>query len=371
MSELFESAYIGTIEVRNRFVRAATWTGMAGEDGSVTDGLVEVYRELSRGGVGLIITGYAYVNKRGQASPRMLGADDDARIPGLERLVNDVKQGGAKIALQLAHGGSQIMFDSGLTAQAPSAVKERATGNEPEEMSVSDIRQTVNDFAEAARRAKEAGFDAVQFHSAHGFLLSQFLSPYSNRRGDEYGGPIEKRARIIFEVYEAIRSRVGSDYPVMIKINSADFDTEGLGKDDSLWVSRELSAMGIDAVELSGGIPSAGELSPAREKINTREREAYFKKYAMELKPGLKCPLILVGGIRSLEVIEECCDVGAADFFSLARPLISEPGLINRWRSGDRRRARCISCNKCITAAIEEQKLYCVAFAKKDAQQKQ
>jgi 2,4-dienoyl-CoA reductase-like NADH-dependent reductase (Old Yellow Enzyme family) len=296
-------------------------------------------------------------------------------VPGLRWLVEAVKQEGGKICLQIVHGGAQIMgaqimYDAVLPPRAPSAVKERATGNEPEEMTLEDIRQTVADFAEAARRAKEAGFDAVEIHAAHGYLLSEFLSPYSNRRTDAYGGPIENRARIIFEVYQAIRARVGSDYPVMIKINSADFDEVGLTPGDSLWVSRELSSMGINAIELSGGIPAAGELAPAREKINTPDKEAYFKNHAKELKPEIKCPLVLVGGLRSIEVIEEALTEGAADFFSLARPLISEPGLINRWRSGNRKRARCISCNKCLTAAVEEARLYCVAFAKKDRQSK-
>jgi 2,4-dienoyl-CoA reductase-like NADH-dependent reductase (Old Yellow Enzyme family) len=368
MSELFKKAFIGNMELRNRFVRSATWAGMAGENGEVTEPLVHIYRELARGGVGLILTGYAYVNKRGKSSPRMLGCDEDSLIPGLRKLVEAVHEEGGKIALQIVHGGSQLMFDPGIRAEAPSAVKERATGNNPSEMTLEDIRRTVGDFSEAARRAKEAGFDGVEIHAAHGYLLSQFLSPYSNRRTDVYGGPIENRARIIFEIYEAVRDRVGGDYPVMIKINSSDFDGVGLSLEDSLQVCMKLSGMGIDAIDVSGGIPAAGELSPAREKINTREKEAYFKVYARELKPLIRCPLVLVGGLRSLEVIEETFQEGAADFFSLARPLISEPNLINRWHSGEVRRARCISCNKCITAAQEEGRLYCVAFAKKDGQ---
>jgi 2,4-dienoyl-CoA reductase-like NADH-dependent reductase (Old Yellow Enzyme family) len=356
------------MELRNRFVRSATWSGMAGENGEVTEPLIDIYREVARGGVGLILTGYAFVNKRGKSSPGMLGCDDDSLVPGLRKLVDAVHTEGGRIALQIVHGGSQRMFDPGLPPEAPSAVRERATGNDPGEMSLEDIRRTVSDFSKGARRAKEAGFDGVEIHAAHGYLLSQFLSPYSNRRTDAYGGSIEKRARIIFEIYEAVRDKVGSDFPVMIKINSSDFDGAGLNEEDSSLVSRKLSEMGIDAIELSGGIPAAGELSPAREKINTREKEAYFRAYAKKLKPGIKCPLILVGGLRSLEIIEETFHEGTADFFSLARPLVSEPDLIKRWLSGDRRRARCISCNKCMGAAQEEGRLYCVAFYKKDHQ---
>lgn len=368
MSELLQKTFIGKMELRNHFVRSATWEGMAGENGEVTEPLIDIYRNLAKGGVSLILTGFAFVAKRGKAVSRKLGTDNDALIPGLMRLTEAVHEHGGKIVLQIAHGGSQGMFDTGMPLEAPSAMKERATGNMPVEMTVEDIRRVVNEFAEAARRANEAGFDGVEIHAAHGYLLSQFLSPYSNRRIDEYGGSIENRARIIFEIYDAVRGKVGRDYPVMVKINSSDFDGGvGLSPEDSLWVCKRLSEMGIDAIELSGGIFASGELMPARPGINGPEKEAYFRDYARQFISHLKCPLILVGGIRSLDVMESIYREGAAQFFSISRPLISEPGLINRWQSGDRKKARCISCNKCFGAAVNEKKFYCVTFNKKPA----
>ena len=363
MNELFQKAFIGSMGLRNRFVRSATWEGLAGENGEVTEPLIEIYRDLAKGGVGLILTGYSFVTKRGKALFGKLGADSDALITSLKRLTEAVHGHGGKIVLQIAHGGSQGMFDTGMPLEAPSAVKERATGNMPVEMTVEDIRRVVNEFAEAARRAKEAGFDAIEIHAAHGYLLSQFLSPYSNRRTDEYGGSIENRARIIFEIYDAVRGKVGRDYPVMIKINASDFDGGvGLAPEDSLWVCKRLSDMGIDAIELSGGIFASGELMPARVGITSPGKEAYFRDYAKQFRPHLKCPLILVGGLRSLNVMEDIYREGSAQFFSISRPLISEPDIIKRWQSGDRKKARCISCNKCMGAASKEGKFYCVTF---------
>ncbi|MEE8574047.1 MAG: NADH:flavin oxidoreductase [Thermodesulfobacteriota bacterium] len=356
---LFEKTKIGTMELKNRFVRSATWEGMAGAGGEVTTPLIELYSELARGEVGLILTGFSYVNIKGKAVPAMMGADSDMHIPGLKKLTAAVHKAGGKIALQIAHGGSQCNFDTGLGTEAPSAVKERSTGNMPKPMSRADIKRVISDFAEAARRAKESGFDAVEIHAAHGYLLSQFLSPFSNQRTDAYGGTIKKRARIVTDVYEAVREKVGPDFPVMIKINSADFDEVGLTPEDSVWVCKRLSKLGIDAIELSGGLPASTPKTPARLKIDTPEKEAYFKDYAKGLKPLIKCPLILVGGLRSIEVIEGLYDDGTADFFSLARPLISEPDLIKRWHSGDREKGRCISCNKCMTNAFTEARLYC------------
>lgn len=361
MSKLFESASINKMILKNRFVRSATWEGMAGENGEVTESLIDTYRDLARGGVGLIITSYAFVTKKGKATTGKLGADNNTLIPGLKSLTEAVHNEGGRVALQIVHGGSQLSFKTGMPTEAPSAVKERATGNLPVEMSVGDIRRVTGEFAEAARRAKEAGFDSIELHAAHGYLLSQFLSPYSNIRTDEYGGSIENRARIIFSIYKAVREKVGRDYPIMIKINTSDFAGVGLTPEDSLWVCKKLSEMGIDAIELSGGIPAAGDQSPARAEINNPKKEAYFQDYARKFRTHLRCPLILVGGLRSLEVIEDIYRAGSAQFFSLSRPLISEPGLIKRWQSGDKKRARCISCNKCFGAAAEG-RLYCVAF---------
>jgi len=366
MKELFSQTMLGPISLRNRFIRSATWEGMASEDdGSVTESLIEYYKTLASGGVALIITGYTYIDPAGKASPRMLAIDSDHLISGLSKLTEAVHQRNAKIILQLAHGGSQTKYETGLPKVAPSAVQERSTGVVPKQLSKDEIKTLIDRFTEAAKRAYKAGFDGIQLHAAHGYLLSQFLSSYSNRRTDEYGGPIENRARIIFEIYESIRNSLSRDFAILIKINCSDFDEEkGFTPEESLWVCEKLSEMGIDAIELSGGIPAAGSMSPARTKINSPETEAYFRDYAKAFKPHLRCPLILVGGIRSIQTIETLYKNNVADFFSMSRPLISEPDLINRWAGGNTEKARCISCNKCFRAAIKG-KLYCVNFTEK------
>ncbi len=364
--QLFKPFFIGKMEVRNRFVRSGTWEGMAGDKGEITDALIDFHTRLAAGGVGLIISSFSYITEKGKANPGMIGVYDDSLIPGLKRLVDVVHEQGAKFAMQLVHSGSQSKIDTGLGTEAPSAIKERITGNLPSPLSRDDIKRVIDEFAQAAGRAKKAGFDAVEIHAAHGYLLSQFLSPYSNQRSDAYGGPIKKRARIIFEVYEAIRSEVGPGFPILIKINASDFVDSGLTSEDSLWVCERLSELGIDAIELSGGIPAALTLGAARKRILKPDKEAYFKEYAQALKPLITCPLILVGGVRSPEVMEEIFDEGTADMFSFARPLISEPELINRWMSGDTGAARCISCNECLSAAHAEHHLYCVNFAEED-----
>lgn len=363
MEELFVESSIGDVSLKNRFIRSSTWEGMAGEDGRATEELTNLYRDLAGGGVGLILTGHAYVGKRGQANAGQLGIYDDQLIPGLRKMTEAVHAEGGRIGVQLAHAGSQRSFDSGFTPWAPSEVEERASGNIPKAMTGEDIRTVVQQFAEAAGRAEEAGFDAVEIHSAHGFLLSQFLSPYSNRRRDGYGGPIENRAHIVFEIFEAVKKEMEGRLPVMIKINCADFDGEGLTFEDSMWVCSSLVEKGMDLIELSGGVAAARELSPVRTGIDTPDKEAYFRDFLEKLPPSVQSRAALVGGLRSPEIIRDIYQKRAARYFSLSRPLILEPDLVNRWASGDRNPARCISCNKCFQAASQG-RLRCLASRK-------
>lgn len=373
MDVLFETCSIGNMELKNRFVRSATWEGMAEEDGTVTDELVALYRDLGKGKIGLVIASYAFVDPRGRCNPGMIGIDKDSLIPGLKRLTDAIHDEGGKIIAQIAHGGAQVGVipgkdgtDTALKSEAPSEVADRSSGKAPEEMDHEAIARVVKAFADAARRAKESGFDGVQLHSAHGYLLSQFLSPHSNVRMDEYGGSIENRARFVFEVYDAVREEMGPDYPILVKINSEDFQETGLNADDSMWVCEQLSKKGIAAIELSGGTPSAGRNGPVRMKILSEEQEAYFKEHAKRTVGRVDCPLILVGGVRSLDVMEELYTEGAAQFFSMSRPFISEPDLVKRWISGNTRKARCASCNKCFPTAFAPGKMYCAGFAKLD-----
>ena len=231
-------------------------------------------------------------------------------------------------------------------------------------MTADDIKELVTAFAAAAGRAKEAGFDAVQLHSAHGYLLSQFLSPIFNRRGDDYGGSIANRARIHVEILKAIREAVGLDFPVMIKMNCQDFAENGLTVADSVKAADLMAKAGLDAIELSGGLLTGGKLSPTRPGINSPEKEAYFSEELRAFRKAIHLPLILVGGIRSFEVAERLVDDGLADYIAMSRPFIREPDLIKRWQPGDHRKAECKSDNLCFKPAFAGKGIYCLTAEK-------
>ncbi len=360
MNVLFESGRIGGMTTVNRFVRSATWEGMAADNGAVTPKLVRAMTELANGGVGLIISGHAFVSPEGQAGPWQLGIHMDDLIDGLKQMTDAVHGAGGKIIAQLAHAGH--FAAKALTGQPPHVVSdfEGLSKSPRHELTREDINRLVQAFSAAAGRAQNAGFDGVQIHSGHGYLLSQFLSPAYNRRSDEYGGPIENRARIHLEILAAVRKTVGRDYPVLIKINSEDCIENGLTRKDSIAACKLLADSGLDAVELSGGTLTSGKLSPSRSGIVDETREAYFQDAGRALKKEISIPVILVGGVRSMNVAENMVKTGAADFLSMSRPLIREPGLINRWKSGDRRPALCKSDNLCFGPALEGKGVYCV-----------
>jgi len=364
MTILFTPSEINGMTISNRFIRSATWSGMATDDGASSPQLVDLMSDLAEGGVGLIITGYTYVRQDGQAGPWELGIYKDELIPGLKTIAQAVHESGGKIILQLAHAG--FYAQSALTGQAPLAPSNiNELSKKPrKEMRIQDIKEMVNSFGKAARRAKNAGFDGVQIHSAHGYLLSQFLSPYFNRRTDEYGGKIQNRARILLEVLANIRSAVGRDYPILVKLNSQDFIENGLKLEDSIRVGAMLSERGIDGIELSGGLLTSSKFSPSRRGITAKNKEAYFRNEAQSFKEEINVPLILVGGIRSYHVANQLIDEGVADYISMCRPFIREPDLINRWKAGDLRKAACISDNKCFSPAMAGKGIYCVTEKK-------
>ncbi len=360
MSKMFEETRIKDLVMKNRFVRSATWEGLAGKSGEVTPKLVDYMADLARGGVGLVISGYAFIRKDGLSGPFQLGVDRDELLPGLRQLTEAVHENGGRIVLQLAHGGFFAMAKLiGEAPIAPSAIPGMSKSPR-REMTIQDIGDLVMAFAEGAERAKEAGCDGVQIHAAHGYLLSQFLCPAYNHRSDLYGGNVKNRARFLIEALRAIREAVGPDYPVLVKMNSRDFIEGGLELDDALAVGAMLEKEGIDAIELSGGFLNGGKLNPSRMGINTEEKEAYFENEARAFKDVVSVPLILVGGTRSLQVAERVVADGCADYISLSRPLIREPGLINRWQSGDTAKSACISCNRCFGPGVTGQGVYCV-----------
>jgi 2,4-dienoyl-CoA reductase-like NADH-dependent reductase (Old Yellow Enzyme family) len=361
MSALFESTVINGMSLANRFVRSATWEGLATTDGACTTRLSGMMVNLAEGGVGLIITGHSYVSREGQAGPWQLGIHEDAMLPGLTQMTDAVHRCGGKICSQLAHAGAQAATHlSGTEAIGPSVLL--ADGKAMcREMSKEDIDHVVRAFGDAAARAKRSGFDAVELHAAHGYLLSQFLSPFVNRRSDEYGGPLANRGRLTLEVLRSVRRAVGPDYPVLIKVNAEDFAEGGFSVEDMLELSALLEKEGIDAIELSGGTGSeASKYQPVRFGTVSKENEAYYRDPARRFKQSVRVPLILVGGVRSPDVAERLVADGTADYIAMSRPLICEPDLVNRWKNGDTAKSACVSDNRCFNPIMSGQGMRCL-----------
>lgn len=347
MSLLFTPGKIGSLNLPNRLVRSATAEHMADAgDGRPRRQLMDLYRELAKGGVGLIITGHMYIHPSGKAHSEMTGIYNDDLIPDLAELANAVHQEGGKVVVQINHGGMQCNRKTVAEAIAPSVVDAPFLSRPAREMTPAEINHIIMAFGQAARRVKMAGFDGVQIHAAHGYLNSQFLSPFSNRRTDQWGGDQTKRLRFLREVCGAVREQVGRDYPVLIKLGMMDGVEGGLSPEDGVQVVVALEEMELDGVEISGGIGGVRALN-VKKGIRSEDREAYFLPLARKARPATRLPILLVGGMRSRKVMERVLDDGDADFISLCRPLISEPDLPNRFRMGLQGKSDCISSNDC------------------------
>jgi 2,4-dienoyl-CoA reductase-like NADH-dependent reductase (Old Yellow Enzyme family) len=364
MNILFEPAQINTMVLRNRFVRSATVDSGA-ENGYVSEKQFTSFTELSDGGVALIITGMTAVHRSDYIRPSQNQLSCDDYIPAYKKLTSAVHEKGAKIAIQLAHMGRErgkFLLDGLDEAVGPSFIE-----NDPyceakkyRAMTADEIREIVEAFGNAAKRAREAGFDAVQIHGAHAFLLAQFLSPYTNRRDDEWGGSLENRLRFHTEIYRAIRRNVGEDYPILIKLGVEDGFSGGLEFSEGKRAAQILAQIGFDALEISQGL--RGEVfegTEFRTRIDGPDREAYFRTWGREVKQSVDVPVMMVGGLRTPALMTEIIEKGEADFISLCRPFIREPGIVNEWQKGDLRRSRCISCNKCIEALKNGEFLHC------------
>lgn len=348
MSILFTPIRIGSIEASNRIARSATGERMCSSDGRVTPLVVEFYGTLARGGVGLIITGHSFVRADGIACEGMMGVHSDKMLPGLAELVRAVHLTDARIVCQLNHAGRQTRPEliEGKRPVAPSEVTDRASGLTPRALAAEEMEPLVESYVAAARRCREAGFDGVQLHCAHGYLMSQFISPYTNRRDDPWGGSVEARARFPLEVLRRIRAELGGEYPVLVKLNAEDFIEGGLTLDQSCRIAAMMEREGITAIEISAGMAETVD-KIVRKKIDSVDGEAYFLPYAREFRRHVRVPLISVGGYRSLSVMESAITSGAADLVALCRPLIREPDLPRKLRDGASSRAACISCNSC------------------------
>lgn len=373
MTSAFETMSIGSLAARNRLVRAATAESLATTEGAPTRKLVELYERLAAGGVGTIITGYAYVTSDGKPSERALSLVDDAHETAYRDLVEAVHARGARIVAQLVYGGSKSKLapddprrmavegsdiasdDSGahdgrtpsssnvpnVDIVGPSSIANPATGLVPREATTGDIERIAAGFADAAARAWRFGFDGVEVHVAHGYLLSQFLSPAFNKRSDEYGGSVENRARFACACVAAARAATIPDFLIFVKLNCSDSRTGeyGLTEEDSLEAARLLAAAGASALDVSGDWHafSAHEVGEG----------AFFASYGQRLAERLACPVIVTGGWRDVCAIERYLDETLVAAVGLARPFICEPELAHRWQAGDTKPARCTSCNHC------------------------
>ena len=369
MADIFTPWRINDLTIPNRLVRSATWEGMAGDDGVPSHDSINLTAELAEGGVGLVITGYAFVRPEGRGLFRQTGAHIDAMIGPLARMSDAVHQNGGLVALQIVHAGGQTMSSwIGQNPVGPSAmVHPSFNAQVVEELREEQIWEIVGAFAAAAARAQAAGFDAVQLHGAHGYLINQFLSPNTNLRGDQWGGPLANRARFALEVLKACRQAVGPRYPLFIKLNSHDAFAGGLELHDAVEVARMLDQAGIDAIEVSGGVPGGGKLSPSR-VVKTPEDEGYFLEHALAIKAVVRCPVISVGGWRSRSRVEAALD--RVDAVSMSRPFIRQPNLANLWKSGGPDQATCISCNGCFVVG-RKQGIACAQELKAQGQEVQ
>jgi 2,4-dienoyl-CoA reductase-like NADH-dependent reductase (Old Yellow Enzyme family) len=333
--------------------------GRADNKGEVTDKLISIYEELAKKNVGLITTGFMFVSKTGKTAHSQAGIHEDFLIPSLKKLVSRIKEYNTKIFAQIAHGGKQILNfnQKEFKPLAPSAIKDKLSGIVPKKMSIEEIKETINDFIQGARRVYESGFDGVQLHVAHGYLLSEFISPYCNIRDDNYGGSIENRFRIVEEIITGIQDEVGKGFSITAKLNVGDF-VEGdpqLTIDESKIHAKNMVDLGVAAIETSGGLFESakyGNVTASRVRIKSAEDEAYYFPQAKIIKNEISdTPVILVGGIRSKEVAERVINDGM-DFVAMSRPLIREPDLIMRWKI-ESKKADCISCNRCLFSSGE------------------
>lgn len=372
MSILFEPITVGNLEIKNRFLRSATYYALSDRDGFIGQESVELIGRLAENEVGLIVTGYAYVLKSGQSFPDMNGIQDDDHIPGFQKMTRAVHERDGRVVMQIAHCGvaSETAAKTGGDYMAVSVVDKMPDyGREARQMNDEDIEKIIEAFGQSARRVQEAGFDGVQIHGAHGYLVSQFLSPLSNTREDRWGGSLENRMRFVIEVSRAIKRRVDDDFPVMIKLGCRDYveNDRALTIEEGAQVAQALENEGISLIEISHSAQSMSSRKSSLLGITSEEKEACFLPDARVIRGATSIPLSLVGGMRSLPVMEDIIQSGTSDLISICRPLIREPDLIKRWSKGDDRPAECISCGGCFNLDDKGKiNIYCRQLKKED-----
>ena len=360
--KLFAPGKIGSLELPNRVVFAATSSELADKDGFVGDDLVEYYAERARGGTGLIVVEATYIEQEGKRLHHNAMLHDDCFIPGLRKVVQAAHAEGARMALQLNHGGREsIPAVSGSVPLAPSPIPSQFTGVGdaviPKELTVGEIDRIVERFAEAARRSRDAGFDAVELHGAHGYLIGEFLSPDSNKREDDYGGSVQGRAYFCVRLIQAIKARLGADYPVIVRMNGRDHVQHGLELDDAIEMAAMFEAAGADSISVSGGVHAS---RPYMVVPGMSVDRGCYVSYGDAIRKRVKVPVMVVGRINTPELAEQILEDGQADFICLSRALIADPHFPAKAKAGRVETiAPCIACNECIATVHRHKGLAC------------
>jgi len=315
--------------LKNRLIKSALSEGLAHANGRPSKELIQLYRTWSQSGVGVLITGNVMIDSKAIGEPGNVIIEDEKDLVLIQEWAEVAKSGGSEVWMQINHPGKQAIRGLNKETVSPSAVpfgpKMAAVFATPRELTHDEIQDLIQRYANTAEIAKKAGFTGVQLHGAHGYLISQFLSPYHNRRTDQWGGNIENRRRFVLEVYKEIRNRVGPDYPVSIKLNSADFQRGGFTEEESLATIQALDEVGIDLIEISGGTYEKPIMQLGTPKESTISREAYFLDFAKKVREQSKVPLMVTGGFRSLQGIESALLNNDLDFVGLGSIFAIEP----------------------------------------------
>jgi NADPH2 dehydrogenase len=318
MTYLLEPLKVRSMNLANRLVMPPMATAKAEPDGKVSQALLDYYGEKSRGGyISLIIIEHSYITPEGKASDNQLSVSDDAAVPGLTKLANVIHRNGSKAAMQINHAGSAALKEiTGTTPLAPSATANPRRGDMPRAITRKEISDIVNAFKDASRRVRKAGFDAVEIHSAHGYLLNQFLSPLTNKRTDEYGGDISNRIRIHLQVIQAIRTAVGPDFPIQVRLGASDYTEDGTTIEDSKIAARAFEKAGVDIIHISGGF--VGYTPPGL------AGQGYFAPLSEAIKSVVSLPVILTGGITEGEAAEKFLKEKKADLIGVGRAILQD-----------------------------------------------
>ncbi len=346
MKKIFEEVKIKDLTLKNRFARSGTWIAKASENGELTPEFFEYYEKVAKANLGFAMVGYSRVLEDERANNNMVGMWDDKFIPNLKKLTDMFHENNTPVGIQIAMGGSQIHYNGDITWKilGPSSTelppRNDSYGNtvvyKSNEMTVEEIQETIKSFADAALRVKKSGFDMVQIHAGHGYFISQWLNPALNTRTDEYG---QDKCKFIVDLYKAIRTAVGDDFKVGIKINSEENVGDHSNHELVLELCTTLDKAGIDLIEVSGAFPS-------RTKA-TNPEGAYFADFAKKLTSSVNCVTMLTGGNKSFEEIENVLNETNIDLIGLSRPLIAETDLVVKWENDSTHKAKCVSCNHC------------------------